>query len=300
MTRPTSRALLTGAAMLTLALTGCSAQSGGSGSGMFGSATATAAAGTSGTSIATNTTSTTSTAATNCTPQTTSVASASAATILSTLSAELPKSCGFTVSGFLDGSAELPDGLPIEGSAVVDSAGNVHVAAEEQGIVVDIYAVSGSEYVHMYEPGQPSAAPDSNVQSSWGSVLTSSQVAAAGTNYVKLTATQLSTFATGGMGGNDALLTPGKLAADLTSYSTSWTKSGTATVDGVSCVQISAPGGQDAPATEISVNAATGLPVQIAYTASQGATPTTLSFTAYGTTAAVNPPSGTVDGASLS
>lgn len=299
MTRPTSRALLTGAAMLTLALTGCSAQSG-SGGGMFGSATATAAAGTSGTSIATNTTSTTSTAATNCTPQTTSVASASAATILSTLSAELPKSCGFTVSGFLDGSAELPDGLPIEGSAVVDSAGNVHVAAEEQGIVVDIYAVSGSEYVHMYEPGQPSAAPDSNVQSSWGSVLTSSQVAAAGTNYVKLSAAQLSTFATGGMGGNDALLTPGKLAADLTSYSTSWTKSGTATVDGVSCVQLSAPGGQDAPATEISVNAATGLPVQIAYTASQGATPTTLSFTAYGTTAAVNPPSGTVDGASLS
>lgn len=300
MTRSTSRAVLTGAAMLTLALTGCSARSGGSGGAMFGSATPTGAAGTTAASTATNTISTTNAAPIDCTPQTANVSSASVAKVLATLTAELPKACGFTISGFLDGAAELPDGLPIEGEAAVDAAGNVHVAVQSQGIVVDVYAVSGSEYVHMYEPGQPDTAPDSNVETSWGSVLTSSQVAAAGTKYVELTAAQRSAFATGGMGGDDALLTPDKLAADLTSYSTAWTKSAPATVNGVRCVQISAPGGQDAPATEISVNAATGLPVQIAYTASQGAVPTTLSFSAYGTTAAVNPPAGTVDGASLS
>jgi len=130
-------------------------------------------------------------------------------------------------------------------------------------------------------------------------VLTNTQVAEAGTHYVKLTAAQLGAFESGGLGGNDALLTPDRLATDLTSYATDWKLSGTATVDGVRCVQISAPSGQDSPATVISVDAATGQPLQIAYTASPGATPTTLSFSSYGATAAVSLPSGTVDGANL-
>jgi len=37
-------------------------------------------------------------------------------------------------------------------------------AVEDKGIVVDVYAVSGAEYVHTYEPGQAGATPDSNVE----------------------------------------------------------------------------------------------------------------------------------------
>jgi hypothetical protein len=296
----TSRAVLTGAAMLMLALTGCSAKSSGSGTGLFGGGAVPAAA--AGTSTATNTTSTTSTtnaAPIDCTPRTTDVSTDSAKEILAALIAELPKACGFTVSGYLDGAAELPDGLPIDGSASVDAAGNVHVGVQSQGIIADVYVVSGAEYVHLYEPGQPDAAPDANVQDSWGSVLTSSQVAAAGAKYVELTSAQQAAFATAGMGGDDALLTPGKFAADLTSASSGWMLAGTATVNGVPCVQISAPSGKGAPATEISVDAATGLPVQLTYTASPGAIPNTLSFSDYDKTAAVSLPGGVVSGASL-
>jgi hypothetical protein len=305
-TGSTSRAVLTGAAMLMLALTaGCSTQSGGSGSALFGGGPApAAAAGTTSTSTATNTTSTTSptnAAPINCTPQTADVSADSAREILATLTTELPKACGFTVSGYLDGAAELPNGLPIEGSASVDAAGNVHVGVQSQGIVADVYVVSGAEYVHLYEPGQPDAAPDADVQESWGSVLTSAQVAAAGAKYVKLTSAQQAAFATAGMGGDDALLAPDRFAADLTSTSPSsgWTLAGSATVNGVPCVQISAPGGEGAPATEISVDAATGLPIELTYTASPGAIPNTLSFSDYDKTAAVNLPGGVVDGASL-
>jgi hypothetical protein len=293
----TSRAVLTGAAMLMLALTGCSAKSSGSGSGLFGGGAVPAAA--AGTSTATNTTSTTNAAPIDCTPRTTDVSADSAKEILTTLIAELPKACGFTVSGYLDGAAELPDGLPINGSASVDAAGNVHVGVQSQGIIADVYVVSGAEYVHLYEPGQPDAAPDANVQDSWGSVLTSSQVAAAGTKYVELTSAQQAAFATAGMGGNDALLTSGKFAADLASASSGWTLAGAATVNGVRCVQISALGTKGAPATEISVGAATGLPVQLTYTASPGAIPNTLSFSDYDKTAAVSLPGGVVNGASL-
>jgi hypothetical protein len=299
----TSRAVLTGAAMLMLTLTGCSAQSGGSGSALFGGGPApAAAAGTTSTSTATSVTSTTGTTNAvpiDCTPRTADVSADSAREVLATLTAELPKACGFTVSGYLDGAAELPDGLPIEGSASVDAAGNVHVGVQSQGIIADVYVVSGAEYVHLYEPGQPDAAPDANVQDSWGGVLTSGQVAAAGTKYVELTSAQQAAFATAGMGGDDALLTPDGFAADLTSASSGWTLAGTATVNGVSCVQISAPGGKVAPATEISVDAATGLPVQLTYTASPGAIPNTLSFADYDKTAAVGLPSGVVNGASL-
>lgn len=287
----TPRAALTGAALLGLglALTGCSAQSGG----------ATTAVATATSPAASSVPATGTTAAAACAPQTTNVSTDSAAEIISTLITELPKACGFRVSGFLDGAAELPDGLSIQDEATVDSDGNVHVAVADQGIVVDVYAVAGTEYVHLYEPGQPDAAPDSTVEGSWGSVLTSSQVAAAGANFVKLTSAQQAAFTSGGLGGNDALLTPGKLASDLTSGSSGWTSAGTATVDGVSCVQLTAPSAQDAPATTISVNAATGLPVRVAYTASQGSTPATLTFSGYGGTAAVDAPSGAVDGSTL-
>ena len=294
MFRTTPRAALTGAALLGLGLaaTGCSAQSG-------GATTAVTTASSASASNAPAISGTTAAAASTCTPQTTNVSAESVTEIISTLAAELPKSCGFTVSGYLDGAAELPDGLSIQDKATVDSAGNVHVAVADQGIVVDVYAVSGTEYVHLYEPGQAGTAPDSTVEGSWGSVLTSSQAASAGVNFVKLTSTQSAAYTSGGLAGNDALLTPGKLASDLTSGSSGWTLGGTATVDGVSCVQLTAPSAQDAPATTISVNAATGLPVQVAYTASQGSTPTTLTFTDYGTTAAVSAPSGAVDGSSL-
>jgi hypothetical protein len=67
----------------------------------------------------------------------------------------------------------------------------------------------------------------------------------------------------------------------------------------VQCVQVSAPAAQDAPTTTISVNASTGLPVQVAYTVS-GSSPNKLVFSDYGTTATVTAPSNFVDGASLS
>ncbi|HWG25644.1 hypothetical protein [Actinospica sp.] len=146
----------------------------------------------------------------------------------------------------------------------------------------------------MYEPGQASAAPDSMVETSWGSVLTSSQIAAAGANFVKLTGAQTTTFFSGGLGGTDALLTPSTLGKALTSASSSWALAGTKTVQGVSCVEISAPSAQDAPATAIAVNAATGLPVEVTYSGSNA-----LTFAGYGTTAAISAPSGTVDGSSL-
>ena len=299
--RPLPRAAVTGTALLALTLTGCSSHSGGSGNGLFGASStgASSPAVTISTSASTTPGSTEAVGAGSCTPQTTSVSSDTATQVLQTLASELSKACGFTVSGYLDGAAELPDGLSIQGNGTVDSSGNAHVAVVDQGVVIDVYQVSGSDYVHVYEAGQPTAAPDANVEGAWGNALSSSEVTAAGQRYVKLTSAQASSWASGGMEGNDVLLTPSKLATDLTSGATGWSLAGTATVDGVQCVNVSAPAAQDGPATTISVNASTGLPVQVAYTVS-GSSPNTLVFSGYGSTATVTAPSNYVDGANLS
>jgi hypothetical protein len=301
--RPLPRAAVTGTALLALTLTGCSSNSGGSGNSPTGSSSAGASspAATASTAAATtaSTGSTDAAGSGSCTPQTTSVSSDTATQVLQTLASELSKACGFTVSGYLDGAAELPDGLSIQGNATVDAAGNAHVAVDDQGVVIDVYQVSGSDYVHMYEAGEPTAAPDANVEAAWGNALSSSEVTAAGQRYVKLTSTQASSWASGGMEGNDVLLTPSKLATDLATGASGWSLAGTATVDGVQCVKVSAPAAEDGPATTISVNASTGLPVQVAYTVS-GSSPNTLVFSGYGSTATVTAPSDYVDGASLS
>lgn len=297
--RPLPRAAATGAALLALTLAGCSGHSGGSGNGPTGASSTGATSPAATPSAAASTGSTDVAGGGDCTPQTTSVSSDTATQVLQTLAGELPKSCGYTVSGYLDGAAELPDGLTIQGNATVDAAGNAHVAVVDQGVVIDVYQVSGSDYVHMYEAGEPTAAPDQNVVAGWGNTLSSSAIATLGQRFVKLTSTQASTWATSGMEGSDVLFSPGKLATDLASGATDWTLAGTATVDGVQCVQVSAPAAQDAPATTISVNASTGLPVQIAYTVS-GSSPNKLVFSGYGATATITAPSDSVDGASLS
>jgi hypothetical protein len=299
--RPLPRAAVTGTALLALTLAGCSSHSGGTGNGPTGASSTgtTSPAATASASTSASSGSTDVAGGGNCTPQTTSVSSDTAAQVLQTVATELPKACGFTVSGYLDGAAELPDGLSILGNATVDTSGNTHVAVVDQGVAIDVYQVSGSDYVHMYEAGEPTAAPDQNVVAGWGNVLSSSAIATVGQRFVKLTSTQASTWATSGMEGSDVLFSPSKLATDLASGATGWTLAGTATVDGVQCVQVSAPAAQDAPTTTISVNASTGLPVQIAYTVS-GSSPNKLVFSGYGTTATVTAPSNFVDGATLS
>lgn len=281
----TSRAALGGAAILALALTGCSAKGGSNTIAPTQTARPSAV-------------SATNAAADGCTPQTTTVAADSASQIVQTLIAELPKACGYTISGVLDGAAELPDGLAIQSKATVDDIGNAHVPVMDQGMIVDAYLVSGSLYLRLASAGQPSAAPDQTVEMSWGNVLTSSQVAAAGTNFVKLTASQAAAYVSGGMAGSDPLLAPGTLGKDLTSALSGWTLAGTKTVNGVSCVEVSAPSAQHAPAMTIAVNAATGLPVQVTYLVPSGGS-NMLSFSGYGSTARVSAPSGAVDGSSL-
>src|ERR1700722_16396070 len=86
-----------------------------------------------------------------CGPQTASIAGDSAAKIAQTMAAELPKGCGFTLTGTLESPAEQVDGAQLEGNATYDSTGDLHFALLDQGVVLDTYMIGGSTYLRLYE-----------------------------------------------------------------------------------------------------------------------------------------------------
>lgn len=246
----------------------------------------------------------TTTRAAVCIPQTANIAADTAAQIIQTVAAEIPKGCGFTLTGTLMSPAEQNDGAQLQGSATYDGSGDAHFALLDQGMVLDTYVTGTDTYLRVYESSAPTAAPDADVKTFWQPAFGAASVTTVGSaKWVKLTAAQRTALhlvsGSAGLAGFGSLSSPTALAADLTdSGGETWTLDGSKTVNGVACVLLNHASKTSAmPKTAIAVDKATGRLIQVSY--SQGSTVDLATFSNWGTGAAVAAPTATVDGSTL-
>jgi hypothetical protein len=199
-----------------------------------------------------------------CRPSTHGVAGLTAAQAIRTVTANIPKACGFTVSGIFEGAA-FGDGWQLTATSAFGANGSVHLAWVDQGTYVDFYGVGGVDYVKL------SGGTVLNNDGFWATFgVTSSAVmkAAGTTRWIRLsapaktadvgwplTATTLATWVA--QGAQRPTATP-------------WQLDGTATVHGIRCTVLEnkpLPGPDNAMFTPqwLYVDTATGLPAQIGY-----------------------------------
>jgi hypothetical protein len=234
-----------------------------------------------------------------CRPHTTSIAGQTAAKAVKTVAANIPAACGFTVSGYFLGAAFGIDGLQLDGTTTYDSKGDVHLVYNNQGVVIDVYRIGGSEYVRLYEYGEPNAAPDLNVRGEWSAfgVTSNAVIKAAGSSkWIKLTAAQQKKLAANG--GLVGLGSPAALAASVVrGTGVTWKRAGTRTVSGVRCTVLTdaTDSNKIFPAETLYVSTATGLPVVIEYAHAEGGAIST-SFGKWSHPAAVTAPTRVVAG----
>lgn len=289
-----------GLAAAAALLAGCQGTSAGPAAGSTAGSTPTGPAAGSATSAAP------AAQAASCTPQTKNISGETAAQILQTMVAEMPDACGFTVlPGDVEGAGEADNTVELAGDATYDSAGDIHVVIDNQGMTMDTYVIGGTTYLRIYVAGSPNATPDQDSMSFWHLALsTSSAAKLSSTEWVKLTSAQTAKFAPGGdpsgIEGSPSMASAAALAADLANGDgVTWTLAGTQTVDGISCTLVTHPAGsQNLPKTTLAIDTATGLPVEVTYGNSNGNS--TLSFKDWGTTPTITAPSPVIDGASLS
>jgi hypothetical protein len=237
-----------------------------------------------------------------CTSRTQGVAGENAAQTLKTVSTNIPKACGFEISGFLLGADYGIDGVQLLGKTTFGPGGNVHLVFVDQGIVLDVYRIGGNEYVRLYEDGKPTAKPDLNLTTMWhGYGVGNSVIKAAGSvKWVRLTAAQRKLFngpasypSTIGV-----LESPAGFAAALVKGTgEAWTLSGTKTIDGVSYTVLADPADANGnyPAETLYVNTATGLPAKVGYASQDGSSITT-KFAAWSRTTPISAPRQVVAG----
>ena len=237
-----------------------------------------------------------------CVPQTANVASDTAAQLIQTVAAEIPKGCGFTLSGTLESPAEEADGAQLQGTATYDGSGGAHFALLDQGMVLDTYVTGGDTDLRLYEASAPNATPDADVKSFWQPAFSAASVTSIGsTKWVKLSSAQLTQLhlGQGGIEGFTSLSSATALATDLTNGDgETWTLDGSKTVNGIPCLLVNhAAKGTTAPKTAIAVDKATGQPIQVSY--SQSTQVILATFSNWGTTTTVAAPTAVVDGSTL-
>jgi hypothetical protein len=244
-------------------------------------------------------------AAAACIPQTANIAQDTAAEIMQTVAAEIPKGCGFTLTGTLESPAEQNDGAQLQGNASYDGSGNTHFSLLDQGMVLDTYVSGGSTYLRLYEADAPKAVPDADVKSFWQPAFSASSVATVGSaQWVQLTTAQLTELhlvpGPNGLEGFGTLSSVTALAADLANGDgETWTLDGSKTVNGIPCVLLThAANGSTTPKTAIAVDKATGQLIQVSY--SQASSVVLATFSNWGTTPAVTVPTAVIDGSTLS
>ena len=237
-----------------------------------------------------------------CVPQTANVASDTAAQLIQTVAAEIPKGCGFTLSGTLESPAEAADGAQLQGNATYDGSGTAHFALLDQGMVLDTYVTGGQTDLRLYEAASPNATPDGDVKSFWQPAFSATSVSTIGsTKWVELTSAQLTQLHLGqtGIEGFSTLSSASALAADLTNGAgEAWTLDGSKTVNGIPCILVNhAAKGTTVPKTAIAIDKATGQPVQVSY--AQSTQVILATFSNWGTTPAITGPTAVVDGSTL-
>jgi hypothetical protein len=207
-----------------------------------------------------------------CKPATRGISGMNAAQAIKTVTANIPRACGFTISGVFQSGAFFPE-WPIFATSTYAANGAVHlVYGAYQTADIDFYNVGGAEYVKL------SAAPGQNVSNLWPNFgITSKAVinAAGETKWVRLPAPVRQGTASGKKSDprdSGAALSAAALANEVSqgpepSAPRPWQLNGTAVVHGIRCtVLVSKPATNGPfPPVWLYVDTATGLPLQIGY-----------------------------------
>jgi hypothetical protein len=231
---------------------------------------------------------------TACAQATRLIAGMSAANAIQAVAANMASTCGFTLSGNLEGIGFGIDGWGLYGTSSFAASGAVHLIWDDQGVITDFYRSAASEYLRLYmapDAGMPGSEANATLRAEWNSwgVNSNAAIKAAGTTkWVKLTAAQIRIF-------NSEVgfpLTSAALGRDIAMGSAKpWKLGGTKTVSGVRCTVLTDPANNSGPdflGESVYVNSV-GLPVQIRYV-SQDSQQVSASFGHWGTIPALTPP----------
>lgn len=202
--------------------------------------------------------------ASGCRPATHGIGGLSAAQAIRTVTANVPKACGFTISGIFEGAA-FGDSWQLTATSAFGGNGAVHLDWVEQGTYVDFVNTGSAEYVRL------SGGTPLNNDGFWPSfgVTSHAVMKAAGTSKWVRLPVKATTAKVGWPLTASALATWVAQGAQRPT-ATPWHLDGTATVHGIRCtvlVNKPLPGPDNADLTTqwLYVNTATGLPVQIGY-----------------------------------
>jgi hypothetical protein len=225
----------------------------------------------------------------------------SAAQAIRTVTANIPKACGFTISGIFEDAAFTIDGWFVDdGTSTYGALGTAHLVWVGQVSVTDFYRAGGAEYVRLSVYGPSTAATRQEVRGLWPvyGITSKAVINAAGfTKWVKLPHPLPQTTNLGRDSG--PALTAGALAAEVSQggqlppAGPAWRLDGTATVHGVRCTVLVDPpgkGGVQFDTDYLYVDTATGLPLQIGYRGAEGLEHVWSFLGNWGHVAAVNPP----------
>jgi hypothetical protein len=188
-----------------------------------------------------------------CQPATHGIAGMTAGQAIKTMTANIPKACGFTISGTFEGIA-FGDGWELTATSTYGTSGAVHLVFVDQGTYIDFRTVSGVDYVRL------NGGTVVNNDAFWPSfgIKSAAVMKAAGTTkWVRLPVPAKTAQV-----GNP--LTVAAFATEIAQGS--WKLDGTATVHGVRCTVLeNKPPASDPDLTTqwLYVNTGTGLPVQI-------------------------------------
>jgi hypothetical protein len=124
-----------------------------------------------------------------CRPATDGIAGMSAGQAIKTVTANIQKACGFTISGVFSGAGFSIDSWFIHGTSTYDAAGAAHLSWVGQVSVTDFYRVGSAEYVRLSVHDTQTAETAQEVRGLWPTYgITSKAVinAAGFTKWVKL------------------------------------------------------------------------------------------------------------------
>jgi hypothetical protein len=206
-----------------------------------------------------------------CASLTQSVNGWTAAQAIHIVAENMADTCGFTISGDFEGEAFGIDGWGLYGTSTYGPFGGVHLVWNNQGVILDVYRVSGHDYLRLYmesDSGASASQIASELRAEWNAFgITSNAVikAVGTTKWVEFTAAQAKKV-------NTELgvpLTSGALGNAIAQGSGEpWKLGGTKTLNGVRCLVLTDPVNNSGPGylgESLYVNESTGEPVEIRY-----------------------------------
>jgi hypothetical protein len=199
-----------------------------------------------------------------CRPSTHGIAGLSAAQAIRTVTANIPKACGFTVSGIFEGAA-FGDSWQLTATSTYGALGTAHLDWVDQGTYVDFVNVGGTQYVRL---NGGTLLNNDGFWPSFGVTRPAVMKAAGTTKWIRLSAP--ATTAKVGWPLTASALATWVAQGSQRPTATPWQLDGTATVHGIRCTVLEnkpLPGPDNATLTPqwLYVDTATGLPVQIGY-----------------------------------